>query len=281
MIMKSKITMKLAYYTLGVVLYYLFIVYLFNGQKVIFPVFTISIFFFSMFLSKREMIFSFTLLYIIWVIQLFLPNTILSINIIYLVFIPLTFWLGYFLKNKSWGLKIIYPFLLILVGIYGFSNFFYFIKSFNTRQNEISPKVELFSNQNDLIRLDTIQNKIIVLDFWTTNCGVCFIKFPAYEKIYLKYKGNPKVEIYAVNIPVKRDTIGYAEKRIGKYDYSFPVLYATSDTIPKSLGFNGYPHLIIIKNQRIRYNGIGIMGVKNVFVDDLEDEIELLLNEDL
>jgi hypothetical protein len=41
---------------------------------------------------------------------------------------------------------------------------------------------------------------------------------------------------------------------IKRYNYKFPVLYSDSDTIPKQLGFNKLPHLVILKNGHARYN---------------------------
>jgi len=265
-------------YSIGVVLYYLFIVYIFNQQIYIFPVFTISAFFFSMFLNKKEMIFSFSLLFIVWVIHLFLPNGKIGNIFIYLIFTPLTFWLGYFLKNKYWIYKILYPIVLIFIGVYGFLNANYYVVNFNAHKDFKSPTMAFYTDDHSKKRLDTLMNKIIVLDFWTTSCGVCFSAFPNYEKLFLEFKDDPLVNIYSINIPIKRDTVGFAKKRIEKYKYQFPVLYADSDSIPKELDFNTYPHLVIIKNGRVRFNGYPTMG-KNLFINDLKDEIDLLLNE--
>jgi len=137
----------------------------------------------------------------------------------------------------------------------------------------------IFTTKNGAkVQLDTVKNKLIVLDFWTTTCGVCFKSFPDYEKIYLKYKDNPDVRIYSVNIPVKRDIVGYAKKKIGEYNYTFPVLYADSDTIPKFFGFNSTPHLIIIKNGKVRFNGYPVLD-EDILTKNIKDEIDLLLNE--
>lgn len=267
---------KFLIYAIGTILFFLIIRFLFNGHNIIFPIFMISSFIFSFYIKKKEIIYSFSLLTLVWFIHLFREDSIISYNIIYFMFTPLTFYLGYYLKNKPIFYKIVYPVVLLLIGIYGFTNFRYYIMNYNARQDNVSP-IMMFSNNE--IRIDTIKNKVIILDYWTTSCGVCFKKFPEYEKLYLKYKENPNVVIYSVNIPVKRDTLGYAKQKIEKYNYKFPVLYSESDTIPKQLGFNTYPHLIILKNKKIRYNGYPIIGEDNIFVSTLEDEIELLLNE--
>ncbi|WP_157691816.1 TlpA disulfide reductase family protein [Polaribacter sp. KT25b] len=222
------------------------------------------------------MIYSMSLLTLIWGIHFFRESSIIVNIIIYFIFTPLTFYLGYYLKNKHVFYKIIYPVFLVLIGVYGFTNLWYYTTNFNSRVNYNSPIMNFHNNE---VRIDTIKNEVIVLDYWTTSCGVCFKKFPEFEKLYLKYKENPNVKLYAVNIPIKRDTFGSAKKMIEKYNYQFPVLYSDSDTIPKQLGFNKYPHLIILKNGKVRYNGYPALGEDNLFVNSLDDEIELLLKE--
>jgi thiol-disulfide isomerase/thioredoxin len=269
---------KFLIYSLGVVIFYLIVNLLFNGQQIIFPIFMISSFVFSFFISKKEMIYSFSFLTMIWFIHFFREASILSNIIIYFIFTPLTFFLGFYLKKKHYLLKGTYITILILIGVYGFSNFWFFVTNFDAHQANDSPIMVFSSSDNKQVRLDTIKNKVIVLDYWTTSCGVCFQKFPKYEELYFKYKENPNVLIYAVNIPERRDTVGYAKKKIEKYKYQFPVLYSDSDTIPKILGFNKFPHLVILKNKKVRYNGYPVLD-KNYLVHSLEEEIEILLNE--
>ncbi|WP_438972820.1 TlpA family protein disulfide reductase [Polaribacter sp.] len=229
-------------------------------------------------MSKTQVIFSFSILTFIWFIHFFREASILSNIIIYFIFTPLTFYLGYYLKNKSLLIRVIYPIILILVGVFGFNNFWFIIINRNASEIAISPKIE-FSIKNNKVRIDTIQDKVIVLDFWTTSCGKCFEKFPDFEKLYYKYQNNSNVLLYAVNIPVRRDTVGYAKKRIEKYNYNFPVLYSDSDTVPKQLGFDKYPHMVILKNGKIRFNGYLNLNEKNVFFYDIENEIEKLIKE--
>ena len=56
-------------------------------------------------------------------------------------------------------------------------------------------------------------------------------------------------------------------------------MYSDNDTIPKQLGFNKYPHLIILKDGKVRFNGYPNISEKKIFVYKLEDEIVKLLNE--
>ena len=98
--------------------------------------------------------------------------------------------------------------------------------------------------------------KFIVLDFWNTGCGVCFKKFPKLEHYYARYKYNPNVKFFAVNSPLRRDTVGQAAATIQKYGYTFPVLYAENAVVNSAFNVHSFPTVIIIDSaQRIVYRG--------------------------
>ncbi len=263
----------------GVVIYYMLLVYFFNGQKYVFPIFMSTAFLASMFLTKMEVFYAFIPLEIIWIIHFFLPDSAIGNVIIYLLFTPLTFLLGYYLKSKFLSVKVLYLVFLVFISIYAFPNLWSITNNFDARQNIKAPNITFYSEDGSKVRLDTVRNRIIVLDFWTTSCGVCFKEFPYYDSIYNKYKENSKVALYVVNIPTRRDTIGYAKMMIDQFNYQFPKLYTNSDSISNSLGFNRYPHSIILKDGFVRYNG-NLMTEKEIWYYKLEDEIERVLNED-
>lgn len=231
-----------------------------------------------MFSTYKNVLTSFIPLTLLWIINLFLPGSKINNLIIYIIFTPITFLLGYYLKDKLLLFKLLYPVILFFIGFYSFINLWFFMENFNARDNMKAPEMK-FNYLESEIRLDTIKNTIIVIDFWTTNCGVCFEKFPDFEKKYFKYKNNSKIELFAVNIPVRTDTLSQANNMINKYNYEFSKLYADSDTIPKLLGFNRYHHQIILKNGKIRFNGSLNINEKIIFVYKLEDEVKRLLDE--
>lgn len=203
---------------------------------------------------------------------LFLNDNLTSIIILYLIFIPISIYLGVIFKKKQ--LIFIYILIIFLISFFGINYWSNFYNNFSSRQNVNFPKVKLYEIKTDSLVLFE-EDKVIVLDFWTTTCGICFKKFPDFEKIYLKYKDISKVKIYSVNIPVSIDTLLKTKQLVNKLNYKFPTLYAKSASVANdSLGFNEYPHLIIIKNNMIRYNGslITQSGIYNI-----ENEIERLL----
>jgi thiol-disulfide isomerase/thioredoxin len=211
-------------------------------------------------------------------LTLFLKDAITSIILLYLILLPLSLFLGWLVKNKSKLFGLIYGILIVFCFLYGFDNWNSYIRNYNSRVNQQFPPIELVNSNNTKVKLDTIQNKIIVLDFWTTSCGVCFKKFPDFEKVYLEYKNNPNIVFYSVNIPIRRDTLSKTKQLVKELGYKFPTLFANSNKIPNSLGFNLYPHLTIIKNGRIRYNGNLVVSQK-IKVYNIRSEINRLLNE--
>ena len=52
------------------------------------------------------------------------------------------------------------------------------------------------------------RGKVLVLDFWTTSCAICFHEFPKLERLYAEYRDRSDVEVYAVNVPVEGDLPG-------------------------------------------------------------------------
>ena len=63
-------------------------------------------------------------------------------------------------------------------------------------------------------------------------------------------------KLNAVNIPVRKETIhNNIALTKAKYNYNFNKLYAKDYTTCDSLGFHTFPTLILIKNNKIHYQG--------------------------
>lgn len=103
----------------------------------------------------------------------------------------------------------------------------------------------------------TSQKKIVVLDFWYSRCGVCFHKFPIVQKVYNKYKNNPRVGVYAINSFIADfDKDGDAFRIIKEKGYSFPVLVSKNSSLLKELKIEAYPTVIILnQNDELVFRG--------------------------
>ena len=100
------------------------------------------------------------------------------------------------------------------------------------------------------------KEKMIILSFWTTSCGSSFKTFSDFEKVKEKYDGNSNIEFYSINNPFKRDSFIETVALVDRLGYSFTKLYTVdSQEIERKLEFNLYPHIYVIKNNKVVYSG--------------------------
>ncbi len=202
-----------------------------------------------------------------------------SRSILYLILLPISSLLSYrFYSKKEF---ILIPFSIILffsISFWCLNTVFTLLENFNAEKNINFPIVNFVNDKREKINFS--KNKIIVLDFWSTTCGICFEKFPDFERTYNSYKENKNVEFYVVNVPIdRRDKFENTIKILDSIGYKFPKIYATSSVeIEEKLKVNTFPHLIIIKNGRIRYDGMFETKSKTL-IFSIESEIEKLLKE--
>lgn len=199
---------------------------------------------------------------------------------LYLVFMPIAFLLAWVLRSKSFLIKSlsILSFSLFVTFLI-FPNHRSYIVNRNSKRDLIFPEISLVDRNLNSKQLPN--DKIIVLDFWNTACGVCFKKFPEFEKLYLKYKDNPNIEFYSVNMPLKRDKFENVVSQVDKLNYKFPTLYCKTDSkvVEEKLKIDGYPTFLIIKNNRIRFDGFLNID-ENIFLYNTVDVVDQLLDED-
>lgn len=156
-----------------------------------------------------------------------------------------------FIEHRRRVYKILSFFIILSSYAYGSWLYGWNEDIFNSNAyNEI--KIE--TTNKTPIDLKEKKGKVLVLDLWSSSCGVCFKKFPEFEKQYLKYKNDDKVEFYSLNLPLKGDE----EIDIEKFtkQYSFPNLYAKSINSWQHLNVSGVPLLVILdKKGKVRFKG--------------------------
>ena len=198
----------------------------------------------------------------------------------YTVLIPFYVWLGYvFATAKKIAIPTVSIIFSFVIGLYIYPNLLIIFSDFQSRQVTPIPKITFYNEKGKEISFD--KTKVIALDFWNSGCGVCFEKMPELEKYYLTYKDDPNVEIYSVGVPYpKKETIDTLCKIAKELNYKFPTIYMENTNVVKdSLHQNGYPFLMIIKNDSIRYLG-GFNTDKELLMYRADQEIERLLNKE-
>lgn len=196
----------------------------------------------------------------------------------YLIFVPISIWLAYrYIATRIWYIPILSCLLFGLVSYVMAPTYFIFYHNRKAEVNQVLNEIDLIDSGGAAVRLQ--KDKIIVLDFWSTDCSICYEKFPALQQTFEKYKSNNDVAIYAVNVPIRRDRFSKTITILDSLGYSFPKLYATSARqIERNLHINAFPHLLIIKNGVIRYDGM-LVTEKTTLLYNVESEIERLIKE--
>lgn len=191
---------------------------------------------------------------------------------VYMVFIPLTVYFAYNFYTKQKLVKLVF-----FGAIFCFASFIVLPNQIvffdNIQARKIRPfnGLTLIDVNKENVKLDT--NKVIVLEFWNTACKICFEKFPEFEKQYLNYKSNPNILIYSVNVPLKRDSLKNTISLIKRLDYKFPTLFAINQKEIDSYNIYSYPHILIIKNNEIRFSG-RLEFENKILIYNFKNEIE-------
>lgn len=136
------------------------------------------------------------------------------------------------------------------------------------------PQIEIHDYEGKKMMIEP-NNKIQVIDLWSTSCGYCISAFPKFEKLKNDYKNDPEVMFYAVNIKKPKSTtdIKRAYSYVKKFTFNN---YFTDYTIYEKLNFLSVPNYMIIgKDGKIKYFGslnIGKSETYNNIYDLIEHE---------
>lgn len=120
----------------------------------------------------------------------------------------------------------------------------------------LSQEIEGIDRQNAKTTNELFKNKIVLLYFWSTRCGLCFKKFPQVQAAYDKYKNDSSVAIYTINKPVEENKPNQVFEMVKEESYSFPIVIPIDEELPEKFGVKGYPTTFVInRNGQIVYKG--------------------------
>lgn len=225
---------------------------------------------FNINLNKYFVLFSYSIL-------LLLLSFLIDFSLIIYFFIfvtPITIFLSYRFHNeeKSVVKGIIFVFV-ILYSILSISmiheNIFYFNNYKKEFRKEIN--ITIYDIDNKPIKLD--KQKVYVLDVWTTTCGVCIEKFPEFSELCEKYSTNSNLEFCSLNVRLNNSESDRALKYVVNKNYCFDNLFINSKEDAKRIDVQGYPTILIVKNNEIIYNGYPGLN-KFIFFNNLDQLIK-------
>lgn len=142
--------------------------------------------------------------------------------------------------------------------------------------DEDAPTFTLKDINGDMVSLESLKGKTVILDFWATWCGPCKASFPAMQKVVTKYKDNDNVKLLFVDtFESGKDREKNVEDFIKKNKYDFHVVYDTDDSdIAGKYGVTGIPTKVVIgPDGRMKFKAVGYNGS----VDKLVDEMDMMI----
>lgn len=121
--------------------------------------------------------------------------------------------------------------------------------------NVSSFKVE---TTNDSLEIVSIHKKYIVLDFWSSSCGICRREFPLVQELHEQIQ-QEKDEVFLTSVFVKYGDEQFADgqKILADYNCTFPMVsISRNDSILKYLNIQGFPEVIILdENKEVIFKG--------------------------
>ena len=161
----------------------------------------------------------------------------------------LTAWLFYLARSwKKWIIAGVGFALTLFMFFRGYSMWIHKLNFETYSGNYIASLPEFVAEDKNGNRIsrDSLKSKLVLIDFWHTQCAACFRKFPILDKIYLKHQLNSKVKFLALNLPLPTDQPTRAFDMINKRGYSFPVAKLQTISIIDSLSISFFPTTILV-----------------------------------
>ena len=133
-----------------------------------------------------------------------------------------------------------------------------------------------------IVRSSDWRGRVAIIDYWATWCPACRRELPELERLYRRYKNNPDVAFWAVDVQQNGETPQKGSAFFQTSGYTLPLVIDSQnseESLSKRFAFEGFPALILIdRGGRIRMVRIGY-DRSEALENNLSKEIETLLKE--
>lgn len=155
-----------------------------------------------------------------------------------------------------------------------------------TQLNYAAPQFALKDLDGNMVKLEDLKGKTVILDFWATWCAPCKASFPGMQKLVTAYKDDPNVRFLFIDTwehvrGGENKTVEERNQAVADYikekKYSFQVLLDTEIAAGTAYKANSVPAKFIIdKNGIVRYNIMGFEANEGKLFDEMKAMIESL-----
>ncbi len=150
----------------------------------------------------------------------------------------------------------------------------------------VAPEFAFVTLAGEHISSRDLKGKVIVIDFWSSDCNPCRKSMPKLEEFHQRYRNDSRIAFYLVNSgweTIDKAKAFASSQRSGFLFFSWgtrydlPFAYDNGSVAMKSFGFDSNPSTIVIDSHfRIRVRHSGYIPDIDEF---LQRQVELCLAE--
>lgn len=148
-------------------------------------------------------------------------------------------------------------------------------RSLNRLKDEPAPEYVLEGLDGSPYAMESLDDNVVVLDFFATWCLPCIAELPEIDAIYRHYATARDVEVLVVANDSGGDTPDAIRAFVEGRDLEVPFLYDPGGKAHKAFGFAGLPGLVVIdRGDRIRFTREGYNAAESHFQENLVEIVE-------
>lgn len=109
-------------------------------------------------------------------------------------------------------------------------------------REKMAPVFSVRTLQGDTVSLDSLQGKVVLLDFWATWCGPCNAELPHIQKIAQQFQGEPLV---VLSISIDKDRAKW-QAFVAQHGMTWPQYWDQGGSIAQTFGVRMIPNYFTI-----------------------------------
>jgi peroxiredoxin len=130
-----------------------------------------------------------------------------------------------------------------------------------------SPEFEATTSDGKLVSIESMDSKIIILDFWASWCGPCIKTLKTTLKPVYEYFDRSEVGIIGISNDLKEEKWRNA---LAKYEMNWPNIWDEDKSLVRLYEVKGIPTYIIVDSN-------GLVLASNIYSRNLKSEIKKAL----
>jgi peroxiredoxin len=146
---------------------------------------------------------------------------------------------------------------------------------------KLAPAFQLVTEDGTKMQLSDYQGKVVLLNFWATDCGGCVLEIPSFIELEKAYKDKGFTAV-GISMDISYESLKDANEAwrrvrpfIAKHGVNYPIAMG-DDEISKAYALNAFPATYLIdKSGKIAVAYVGVVINK----DNVATNIKSLLSE--